>query len=157
MLLRFLFTIAVPAKWAGVRREVGTGHALLGAIAAREVVERQTWLPGRTFGSAFGSSQPGSGKRVEALPNGGGEAEVVALGLDFAEDSAALRGAEHVEQGSLRHGSPTKFSAPVVAQDAEIGPSPSQLIKGLDEAPNWSTPVEGLDVLSQGFRAGSEL
>ena len=81
----------------------------------------------------------------------------MALGVDVTEESAALRGAEHVEEGSLGHSGAAELTAPVVVEDAEFGPGPAELVESLHQTPDGAPAVEGLDVMAQGFSVGPQL
>ena len=64
----------------------------------------------------------------------------MALGFDLAEESAALGGAQHVEESALGQVQPADRAAPVVVHGAEGGPCPSKLVQRLNEAPNGPSP-----------------
>ena len=73
------------------------------------------------------------------------------------EGGTALRGPEHVKKGTLRHGGPSELAAPVIVEDAEFGPCPAKLVKGLRETADGASAVRRLDFLAQGFYAGAQL
>ena len=108
-------------------------------------------MPCCAFGRSFGASQPGAGEGIEALADRGQKAKVVSLGLNLPQEGAALRGSEHVKEGILGEAQPADRAAPVVVHGAESGPCPAELVERLDEAPDWPSTEEGLDVVLELF------
>ena len=84
VLLGLFFLVAITAKRAGVGGGVGTGPSLLGMVAARQVVEQKTELPGGALGSSFGASEPSAGEHVKVLADSREEAKVVALRFNLS-------------------------------------------------------------------------
>ena len=73
------------------------------------------------------------------------------LGFDFAEEGAALRSAQHVEESVLGQVKPTDRTAPVVVHSTEGRPCPSKLVQRLNKAPDGPSPPERLNLMLQLF------
>ena len=74
---------------------------MLGVVAPGQEIEQEAELPCGALGGSFSASEPRASEHVKALADGREEAEVVTFGFDFAEEGAALRSAQHVEESVL--------------------------------------------------------
>ena len=88
--------------WAEVSGDSGLDTADLGVVAPGEVVVKQAQLPGAELERPARAGQPSGSKHVDALSDPRKAAEVISRLFDLAEESTALRRAQHVQEAALR-------------------------------------------------------